>query len=65
MTSISDDVEYLENLIPEWWKSHDTVLIVGRILDKQGIISDPWNFMEKPRAYQSLINDFVSEQRNG
>ncbi len=62
---MNDDVEYLKNLPKNWWKSPDTVLLVGRTLDNYGYIKDPWHFMEKPQHYQTLIDEFVRDWKDG
>ena len=61
---MNGDVEYLKNLPKDWWKQPDTVILVGRTLDKYGYIHDPWQFMEKPRNYQALIDEFVGEWKD-
>ena len=61
---MSDDVEFLKNLPKNWWKNTDTVILVGRTLDKYGYIHNPWHFMEKPYNYQTLIDEFVKDWKN-
>jgi len=61
---IRDDVEYLKNLPKDWWTNPDTVITVGRTLDSYGYITNIWHFVEKPKHYQTLIDEFVKEWKD-
>jgi len=61
---IRNDVEYLKNLPKDWWQSPNTVITVGRILDGYGYIVSIWNFVERPKNYQTLIDEFVEEWKD-
>ena len=62
-----DDIEYLQNLRHDWWKSEETPLIVGRILADYGILHSPslaFDFVEKPWKWQRDIDELLKEWKH-
>lgn len=62
----TEDKEYLQTILktPEWWKSEEKVLMVGRTLAQWSIFDDfdqVFDYFEKPWKWEKNIKFLINE----
>ncbi len=62
-----DDIAYLQGLPKDWWKNHDSCVLVASTLEQYGMFSDKRtviSFFEKPHSYQTLVDELIRDWKD-